>query len=83
MILIINEANLPKIFGFFLIIVGIIIAGFSGGLCGSMCSYCLSYELSPCYYLFIFVGIILIVNGASLIIIYSTNNKRGSFWLGS
>ena len=38
-------------------------------LCKGLCSTCNSQQLSPCFFLFLFVGIIFIISGSSLVII--------------
>ena len=38
-------------------------------LCKGLCSTCNSQQLSPCFFLFLFVGIIFVISGCSLVII--------------
>lgn len=45
--------------------------GISGGLvdrflCKGLCSVCTSQQLSPCFFLFLFVGIIFVISGIGL-----------------
>ena len=55
-------------------IIGLIFISFgiAGGvldrlLCRGLCSVCTSQQLSPCFFLFLFVGIIFVISGYSLV----------------
>lgn len=75
MIIILDSNKIINIIGVVLIIVGLIPVGFNTAFCYSMCEYCTAEKLMPCFNTFIFVGIIFIVNGASLILIEIKNRK--------
>ena len=62
--------NLIKnIIGFCFVILGIGWALFNRVLCNQLCNSCKYGQLVPCYFLFIFVGIILVISGVSLILV--------------
>ena len=44
--------------------------------CNKLCGSCSYGQLAPCYFLFLFVGIILIVSGVSLVLTSAFNNNR-------
>ena len=52
------------------IVKGIIELSISQWSCNSLCSVCNYQQLKPCYFLLVFVGIILIVVGLSLRLLY-------------
>jgi len=56
------------IIGFIFIIFGLVWSFLNGFFCTNVCEACSFQELSPCFFLFLFVGIIFIVSGASLIV---------------
>ncbi len=62
--------------GFIFIGVGIILSILEKILCKSLCSVCTNQQLSPCFFLFIFVGIILIADGTSLILLGQTKESK-------
>lgn len=49
-----------------LVLVGLVFGLFEARLCFSICEACNNDQLGPCYFLFLFVGIIFVVTGASL-----------------
>lgn len=54
--------------GLVLIVAGLGISVLNGFLCRNLCLICSIEQLSPCFFLFLFSGILFIVSGASLII---------------
>ena len=60
--------NVTNTFGFAFMALGLLWSVFSGYLCESLCPTCMNPQLAPCFFLFLFVGIIFIITGASLII---------------
>jgi hypothetical protein len=64
---------IPRSIGFIFIIFGIVWSIFSKSSCRNVCSNCIPEELKPCYFLFLFVGIIFIISGASVVL---TGSKR-------
>ncbi len=69
-------------------IIGFVFMGFGilGGLldrllCGGLCSTCNSQQLSPCYFLFLFVGIIFVISGYSLVAMKKENDNLPKFKL--
>ena len=56
-----------KILGIIFIIIGIVWSIFESYLCEFLCDVCTKKQLSPCSLLFLFVGIILVVVGFSLV----------------
>ena len=62
-----------KIIGFGFISLGILFGSINRIFCYYLCSVCNNEQLSPCFFLFLFVGIIFVVTGYSLILM-KTNN---------
>lgn len=62
--------------GFSILGIGILWSIFERSLCKNICETCTNQQLSPCFFLFIFVGIILIVDGASLILLENQLKKN-------
>ena len=71
--------------------IGLLFLGFGAGWCGfskrsceSLCDVCGAEQLHPCFFLFLFVGIIFIISGSSLIMDYvlredsKLKKKKGS-----
>ena len=58
--------------GFAFIVFGTLWSWLNQYSCNSLCNLCTTQQLSPCYFLFIFVGIIFIITGTSLVL---TGNK--------
>lgn len=56
-----------KIIGFGFILLGIFGAILDRMMCRGLCSTCSSEQLSPCYFLFLFVGIIFVISGYALV----------------
>ncbi|MDP3026093.1 MAG: hypothetical protein Q8N63_00145 [Nanoarchaeota archaeon] len=50
-------------------------------LCGGLCSTCSSQQLSPCFFLFLFVGIIFIISGFSLVMMKKAEKNLPKFRL--
>ena len=50
-------------------------------LCRGLCSTCSSQQLSPCFFLFLFVGIIFIISGFSLVTIKKEEKNLPKFKL--
>ena len=61
--------------GGFFILLGIVWASLNRFSCNRLCSSCAYEQLAPCYFLFLFVGIIFIVSGASLILAASKKQE--------
>ena len=61
-----------KKIGIGFIILGLIEIVISGISCRSLCTVCNSTQVKPCFFLFIFVGIIFIVSGLSIISLQET-----------
>lgn len=63
-----TETIIPatKIIGIGLMVFGTFWAIFDRYLCRFLCKTCSSLQLSPCFFLFLFVGIIFVVAGFSL-----------------
>lgn len=59
---------IEKVIGFIFICFGILECITDKLLCAVLCPTCNSEQLSPCFFLFLFVGIIFILCGYSLII---------------
>ena len=57
-----------KIIGLILISIGLIWAILNRFSCRLLCNLCSYQDLAPCYFLFLFVGIVLIISGTSLIL---------------
>ncbi|MBD3253006.1 hypothetical protein GF386_04700 [Candidatus Pacearchaeota archaeon] len=69
-----------KTAGISFIVLGLIMSILDRIICRQLCETCSSQQLSPCYFLFLFVGIIFIVNGASLIITNLEGKKIDNFY---
>ena len=63
------------IIGFIFITFGLVWSFLNEFFCGSVCGACSFQELSPCFFLFLFVGVIFIISGASLILSSYQLNK--------
>jgi len=59
---------IERIIGFVFIVFGLVWSIFEKSLCSGLCEQCGTSQLQPCFFLFLFVGIIFIINGASLIL---------------
>lgn len=59
---------IAKIIGFVFIIFGLVWSLLNKVLCKNLCVDCLYQQISPCLFLFLFVGIVMIINGSSLIL---------------
>jgi len=66
---------MKKIIGWIFIVIGLIWSILNRWLCNQLCNSCNVSELSPCYFLFLLVGIIFIVAGTSLILTSDNINK--------
>ena len=64
----INMKDLINSIGFILIVGGLGISVLNNFFCRNLCVICSIEQISPCFFLFLFSGILLIVSGASLII---------------
>tara|TARA_Y100000310_G_C20597078_1_gene771065 strand:- start:275 stop:496 length:222 start_codon:yes stop_codon:yes gene_type:complete len=62
-----------KIIGFAFIIFGIIWAILDRIMCKGLCNVCTSDQLSPCFFLFLFVGVIFVIAGYSLVNMQQNN----------
>ena len=58
---------IEKIIGFGFIGFGILGGILDKSLCKGLCLVCSSQQLSPCYFLFLFVGIIFVISGYSIV----------------
>ncbi|MDD5191786.1 MAG: hypothetical protein PHH54_05145 [Candidatus Nanoarchaeia archaeon] len=58
---------IEEIIGFVFIISGIVGGIVDRTICKNLCHICNQQQLSPCYFLFLFVGIIFVVSGYSLV----------------
>jgi len=56
-----------KKIGWGFVILGLIEAVISGVSCKSLCQTCTAAQIKPCFFLFIFVSIIFIISGLSII----------------
>lgn len=68
--------NWFRVLGFGFIIFGIIWSLLSNFSCSSICESCGLIEIKPCYFLFLFVGIIFVVNGFSIITVWGFRSKK-------
>ena len=68
--------KLIKKIGFGFINIGLIWSLLNQCSCNYLCETCSYEQISPCYFLFVFVGIILIVCGASLLLTPEFKKKR-------
>ena len=59
---------ISKIIGFVFIVFGVVVGSIDKWLCKSLCKTCLPSQLFPCIFLFLFVGLIFIIAGYSLIL---------------
>jgi len=59
---------IKKIIGLGFIILGLLVSYFNSSLCVGICENCSKEQLSPCFFLLLFVGIIFIISGLSLIL---------------
>jgi len=57
-------------------LLGVIWAFFNKFSCNQLCDSCSYEQLAPCYFLFMFVGIILVISGVSLILTSEINKKE-------
>lgn len=64
----INKEMIEKIIGFIFIVFGISDIIFDESICKSLCLICTEQQISPCFFLFLFVGIIFIISGYSLVV---------------
>jgi len=64
------------IIGFAFLILGVVWSSLNDYLCTNVCKNCSFIELSPCFFLFLFVGIIFIVSGVSLLIEAKIEKKK-------
>lgn len=60
-----------KSIGIGFILVGLVWSVFDKILCASVCEVCDESQKNPCVFLFLFVGIIFIVTGTSLVLRYT------------
>ena len=58
---------IEKVIGFSFMGFGILGGIIDRMLCKGLCSTCNSQQLSPCFFLFLFVGIIFVISGFSLV----------------
>lgn len=58
---------IEKIIGLIFISFGVVGGVLDRFLCKGLCSTCTSQQLSPCFFLFLFVGIIFVISGYSLV----------------
>lgn len=72
---------IEKIIGFGFMGFGILECILDRFLCRGLCSTCNSQQLSPCFFLFLFVGIIFILSGCSLVIIKKEETNLPRFKL--
>jgi|APSaa5957512622_1039677.scaffolds.fasta_scaffold46025_3 hypothetical protein len=64
-----------RILGFGFILFGILWCSLNKLSCTSICKDCGLLDIKPCYFLFLFVGIIFIVNGTSIILMWGLRDK--------
>jgi len=62
--------------GFGFVVLGLIWSVLDGFFCQRLCKICSGNQNNPCYFLFLFVGIILIVSGTSLFIRNRNKGKK-------
>ena len=70
---------IEKIIGFVFIIFGVLGGILDRVLCKGLCSVCSSQQLSPCFFLFLFVGIIFVISGYSLVIMKKEKDTLPKF----
>jgi len=58
---------ITKMIGAIFIAVGLIVSILDRFMCRKLCSNCTNQQLNPCFFLFLFVGIIFVVVGYSLL----------------
>jgi len=58
--------TMMDVFGVGFMVFGIVLGLLERKLCRFLCGTCTNWQLSPCFLLFLFVGIILVVIGFSL-----------------
>ena len=58
---------ITKIIGTMFIVIGLITSILDRFMCKGLCSTCTNQQLNPCFFLFLFVGIIFVVVGYVLI----------------
>ena len=69
--------NMKRGIGIAFIVLGIVWAAFNSYFCNRICSGMCNYnQISPCYFLFVFVGIIFIVSGFSLASLSQDENPK-------
>lgn len=56
--------------------IGLVFGLFEQKLCSSICELCSQEQINPCYFLFLFVGIIFVVAGAGLFNNYNNLKKE-------
>lgn len=69
-------SGLIKVFGFGFIILGVIICILDRFACSGLFKNCKCDEISSCYFLIFFVGIIFIVDGISILMLKVKKLKR-------
>ncbi len=72
---------IEKIIGFVFMGFGLLESIIDKYLCRGLCSTCSSQQLSPCFFLFLFVGIIFIICGYSLVTIKKEKDNLPKFKL--
>jgi hypothetical protein len=72
---------IEKVIGLGFMGFGLLWGMLNGALCKGLCLACSSQQLSPCFFLFLFVGIIFIISGFSLVIMKSREKSLPKFKL--
>jgi hypothetical protein len=75
MIINVTKFDVARIVGLILVGIGFLFALLDLPICSSICQFCVDKSVSPCHLLLLFVGIIFIVDGASIVLIYTNNEK--------
>ena len=67
---------IKKIIGFGFMILGLLFSYFNNQSCIAICENCSKEQLSPCFFLLLFVGIIFIISGMSLVLTSKTRKNK-------
>ncbi len=67
---------IKNVIGIGLMLLGIVWTFFNQFSCNKLCGSCSYEQLAPCYFLFIFVGIIIIVSCGSLVLTSAINKNE-------
>lgn len=71
-----KKRGLRLYLGFVFVILGVLLSFLTRYFCGKLCGACLLGQAYPCDFLFLFVGIILVVSGTSLVLTSQEKAKK-------